>query len=559
MNLTAITQGPDPSYNGGISHSNPSGYFPNSSFNASPLGATAMSGGAAGAPSIYSYALGFAADGSITSGNDSANGNWTYGYDEFNRLTSSNKNSGAQTFTYAYDRLGNRWQQNAPQGGPAPQYNFDSNNHISGSGITYDALGNILTDGLGNSYSWDAENRLASINGGAWSYVYDALGRRVAKKQNGTINSEFLYDLSGDKVTSLDGSGNATAEEIYAGGRHLATYLASTNSTYFHHPDWLGNLRTDSGVNGASTQTCTGLPFGDGAGCTGTFSSANLFTDDFHDAEDNLEHTLFRKLSTTQGRWMTPDPSGMAAVDFTNPQSLNMYAYTWNNPMAAFDPLGLKQCNPDKPDVTCVIQGQGPNAGCTVDGLAATCSSAAFLANTGAGRVIVFVTLPPECWISKWDGQAYCGSGDNVTRSALGLPSSIIPSQDTTSWLSNFAKGFIDGIVHGVRKDHETFSDCVNGNIKAMTFNQVDPDKLLNPVLLIPTTTVTALATIPVKYSGATLSLGSATLVAATVGMNPLIRRVIVGSGMGILQTAAVFTSAVAGTVIGSSFNCIAR
>src|SRR6185312_6514308 len=145
-------------------------------------------------------------------------------------------------------------------------------------------------------------------------HVYDPLGRRVAEKQNGTLIAEFLYDLNGNKLSSVDGSGNAVAEEIYAGGRHLATYLNSTNSTYFHHTDWLGSLRMDTGVSGTSTQTCTGLPFGDGASCTGTFSSANLFTDDFHDAEDNLEHTLFRKLSTTQGRWMTPDPSGMAAV-----------------------------------------------------------------------------------------------------------------------------------------------------------------------------------------------------------------------------------------------------
>jgi hypothetical protein len=50
---------------------------------------------------------------------------------------------------------------------------------------------------------------------------------------------------------------------------------------------------------------------------------------------------LFREYDLTQGRWMTPDPAGMAAVDPTNPQSWNRYAYVNNNPLKATDPLGL--------------------------------------------------------------------------------------------------------------------------------------------------------------------------------------------------------------------------
>jgi YD repeat-containing protein len=70
-----------------------------------------------------------------------------YGYDEFNRLTSANYTNGPHTFSYTYDRYGNRWQQNAPQGGPAPSYAFNtSNNQISD--FAYDAAGNITNDGF---------------------------------------------------------------------------------------------------------------------------------------------------------------------------------------------------------------------------------------------------------------------------------------------------------------------------------------------------------------------------------------------------------------------------
>jgi hypothetical protein len=45
-------------------------------------------------------------------------------------------------------------------------------------------------------------------------------------------------------------------------------------------------------------------------------------------------------LSTPQGRWITPDPYD-GSMDFTNPQSLNRYAYVMNNPANATDPTGL--------------------------------------------------------------------------------------------------------------------------------------------------------------------------------------------------------------------------
>jgi uncharacterized protein RhaS with RHS repeats len=57
-----------------------------------------------------------------------------------------------------------------------------------------------------------------------------------------------------------------------------------------------------------------------------------------------------RELSQVQGRWWTPDPAGLAAVDPNNPQSWNRYAYVGGTPLSAIDPLGLmtldKSCLP---------------------------------------------------------------------------------------------------------------------------------------------------------------------------------------------------------------------
>src|ERR1700694_5520852 len=70
-------------------------------------------------------------------------------------------------------------------------------------------------------------------------------------------------------------------------------------------------------------------------------SDAHKFTGDERDSESNLDHTQFRQYSPSLGRWMHPDPAGLAAVDPSNPQTWNRYAYVTNNPLSFTDPLGL--------------------------------------------------------------------------------------------------------------------------------------------------------------------------------------------------------------------------
>jgi len=50
---------------------------------------------------------------------------------------------------------------------------------------------------------------------------------------------------------------------------------------------------------------------------------------------------MFRRYSPVQGRWISPDPAGLGAVDPSNPQTWNRYAYVLNNPAVLIDPLGL--------------------------------------------------------------------------------------------------------------------------------------------------------------------------------------------------------------------------
>jgi len=50
----------------------------------------------------------------------------------------------------------------------------------------------------------------------------------------------------------------------------------------------------------------------------------------------------YRQYSAPQGRWVSPDPAGLGAMDLTNPQSCNAYGYVGGSPLNRVDPLGLE-------------------------------------------------------------------------------------------------------------------------------------------------------------------------------------------------------------------------
>jgi RHS repeat-associated protein len=147
------------------------------------------------------------------------------------------------------------------------------------------------------------------------------------------------------------GTTNTYFSEVFAGGRHWATnsWWGNAGDTLFIHPDWLGTPRAWTDMTGTRQETCTNLPFGDAWSCTNTISSNVGFTGQKYDPESNLNHFQFRQQSPTQGRWLTPDPAGLAAVDSSSPQSWNRYAYVTNNPLSFTDPQGLDldACDPD--------------------------------------------------------------------------------------------------------------------------------------------------------------------------------------------------------------------
>src|SRR5262249_17848656 len=153
------------------------------------------------------------------------------------------------TYTWDYDRFGNRWHQYI-DGFTMSSLIFDNKNHIGTSGYAYDSAGsgNLANDGF-HTYSWDAENRLATLDSTGASHSYDPLGRRV-QKTTGGASVQYLYDLQGNATEEMNGS-TLNRAEIFLGGRHLGSY--ASGNTYLSHTDMQGTERARTLMNNPGT------------------------------------------------------------------------------------------------------------------------------------------------------------------------------------------------------------------------------------------------------------------------------------------------------------------
>jgi RHS repeat-associated protein len=275
--------------------------------------------------------------------------NCSYYYDDLGRLATIPAGSavtclnGTQTvwqqdIGYGNDQFGNITKQGTSSWMP----NYQSNNrYVTGGGIGYDANGNLTSDTF-NTYSWNVYGNPATVNGN--TLVYDALGRMVEN----TITAgtrEYLYGPVGSQpLAQMNGQTPVTVQyPLPMGG--LAIYNNSGALTYAH-ADWLGSGRLVTNSTQSMVNDSAYAPFGEQWAVRNIgFSSFYSFTGQqqwtVSGASAGLDDFMFREYHPVQGRWITPDPAGLAAVDMTNPQTWNRYAYVGNNPLNATDPLGL--------------------------------------------------------------------------------------------------------------------------------------------------------------------------------------------------------------------------
>jgi RHS repeat-associated protein len=217
-----------------------------------------------------------------------------------------------------------------------PTYSAPPTNQIAslpGFVPTYDANGNLTKDPQ-HQYSWDCEGRPVTID--SISLTYDGLGRMVEQNNAGVV-TQIVFDPLGDKFALMNGQSlNKAFAPLPDGG--IAAYTQS-GLTFYTHPDWLGSSRLASNPTQGIYADTAYAPFGETYAQTGSQDAS--FTGQNEDTTSNLYDFMFREYSPIQGRWVSPDPAGLAAVNLTDPQSWNRYAYVRNQPLLFTDPTGL--------------------------------------------------------------------------------------------------------------------------------------------------------------------------------------------------------------------------
>ncbi len=171
-----------------------------------------------------SFAIGYDAASRISFISDVGNppNSNTYGYDDFDRLTSAVLP--ATPYGYTYDAVGNRRTRTA--GSSTDNYDYGSTSNRIASitpssgpvrNFVFDANGSTTADG-NNTYVYDVRGRMvqATSSIGVTSYQINALGQRI-RKSSSLGETIFHYDSQGKLIAETGPGGALKRELIYLG------------------------------------------------------------------------------------------------------------------------------------------------------------------------------------------------------------------------------------------------------------------------------------------------------------------------------------------------------
>jgi len=285
-----------------------------------------------------------------------------YVYNSRRELTgASAQNDQTYSYGYNYDNIGNR--VDATESGLSKAYT--SNNLNQYTSVTnpaqspaYDADGNMISDGTGWTFTWDAENRLKSAVNGTRTieFKYDYLSRRIEKKvtDSGSVTKleRYVYDgwnmieklngsdnnvIIGKNIWGLDLNGTLQTpgrNQSSGGIGALLSMLDSGGVAYYYLYDANGNVGQILDGGGTVASKYEYAPFGGLSLCTEAVPNDFRFSTKFFDTETGLVYYGHRYYSPSLGRWFSKDP-------IEEEGGWNLYCMVRNNVIFNVDNLGL--------------------------------------------------------------------------------------------------------------------------------------------------------------------------------------------------------------------------
>ncbi|MDA1358780.1 hypothetical protein O1R50_04050 [Glycomyces luteolus] len=361
-------------------------------------------------------------------------------YDYLNRLTEAWAQSGADACattpteeavggpgaywsSYQYDLSGNRTAEtrSTVAGRFTDTYTYETDSHALTSiattengadrtNYTYNETGyatSISRAGDLSTLEWNSSGRLKAVKNGekTTSFYDDAEGNRLARKDpDGSITAWVAgYELHYDATANTK-----QATRYYTHGGNVIAQRVGIGDILFVAGDHHG---TGQWIVNGGTLTATVRrfdPFGNERGLTqGTWPDDRGFIGGIDNTTTGLTTLGAREYDPTTGRFVSVDP----IADYANPQQLNGYAYSNNNPVNLSDPSGLCATGPSvDPDTW-----QGPCAG-----TGPSTGGSEPSGGPASDPVAVAVSDGDTIWGEQYDGDE--GGCVYVLQGAVGVP-----------------------------------------------------------------------------------------------------------------------------------------
>ncbi|MCX4093005.1 polymorphic toxin type 28 domain-containing protein, partial [Nocardia sp. alder85J] len=284
-----------------------------------------------------------------------------YSLDPRGRVATIHTN-GVLSESYNYDRLNNITAANT-------QHNPPSRTTIeSGTDGDRDFHGSLLTRAGRTRYSYDPAGRLVakkttrlSRKPDVWHYRYNAFDQLTDVRTPDGQHWHYTYDAAGRRTSKQRLDSDNIVHNFAWDGTTLVEDSTPTGSTRWHyHPDSVAPIARITGKNASDNSFSailtdlvgTPMELFDPIGVV-SISIATMqlwgsttwsdsidptvrFPGQLHDPETGLHYNLFRFYDPSTGRYLTPDPLGLAPAP--NPSTYP------HNPVAWVDPLGLAGC-----------------------------------------------------------------------------------------------------------------------------------------------------------------------------------------------------------------------
>ncbi|TGP85428.1 MULTISPECIES: RHS repeat-associated core domain-containing protein, partial [unclassified Mesorhizobium] len=232
-----------------------------------------------------------------------ASDSWTYGYDNADRLTSSDNlgdNTLDETFVYAAnDNLTSRTRVAGTYTYPAataPRPHAPTS--VGANAMAYDANGNLTSDGS-RTLTWDEANRLKTVSlaSNTVNLSYGPDGARAKKAS--TFATTLYPDASVEIDPAIPGS------EVYTRYPHPDVKVVGA-AKYFLHRDHLASVRMVTDSSGAITEATNYATYGERL--NSGFQTQKSYIGERFDPETGLLYLNARYMDPVLGRFVPADP-----------------------------------------------------------------------------------------------------------------------------------------------------------------------------------------------------------------------------------------------------------